>query len=176
MTSDSRIPPKENRIHVLRLPDTRAFFDIFNARTSPADALMVSAVGLLGVWVRHYETRKLGHPMSQRLAYLMDLHIWAIDRYVEDLLETACHRPAADAEEMHYSYDELVSLLTADFVRCRREERQPGGITEDQVLHHVRHWDGFNAMVDAVAAGRARPKIPRNTEPAPAAAESRERA
>ncbi|WP_280246595.1 hypothetical protein [Nocardia abscessus] len=159
----------------LCLPGTRAFFDIFNGRTRPVDALMVSAVGLLGVWVRHYETRKPSRPMSQRLAYLMDLHIWAIDRYVEDLLETAGHRPAPDAEEMHYSYGEMVSLLTADFVRCRREERQPGGITEDQILHHVRHWDGFNAMVDAVAAGRVRPKIPHRARPASPAAEPQER-
>lgn len=183
MTTDPRSPLSANHVRAPRLPGTRAFFDIFNARVEPADALMVSAVGLLGVWVRHYETRKPGRPMSQRLAYSMDLHIWAIDRYVEDLLETAGHlletaghRPAADAEEMHYSYGEMVSLLTADFVRCRREERQPGGITEDRILHHVRHWDGFNTMVDAVAAGRVRPKIPRNTGPAPAAAESQERA
>lgn len=154
------------------MPGTRAFFDIFNARIEPADALMVSAVGLLGVWVRHYETRKPGRPMSQRLAYLMDLHIWAIDRYVEDMLESASregYEPAADVEEMRYSYGEMVSLLTADFVRCRREERQPGGITEGQVLHHVRHWDGFNAMVDAVAAGQVRFRISRTTQPASAA-------
>jgi hypothetical protein len=156
----------------LRLPGTRAFFDIFNARIEPADALMVSAVGLLGVWVRHYETRKPGRPMSQRLAYLMDLHIWAIDRYVEDMLESARregYQPAADVEEMRYSYGEMVGLLTADFVRCRREERQSGGITEDQVLHHVRHWDGFNAMVEAVAAGQVRLRIPRTAQPAAAA-------
>lgn len=175
MTTDPRSPLSGNQVRAPRLPGTRAFFDIFNARVEPRDALMVSAVGLLGVWVRHYETRKPGRPMSQRLAYLMDLHIWAIDRYVEDLLETAGHRPAADAEEMHYSYGEMVSLLTADFVRCCREERQPGGITEDQVLHHVRHWDGFTAMVDAVAAGRVRPKIPRRARPASPAAEPQER-
>ncbi|WP_454198397.1 hypothetical protein [Nocardia sp. Marseille-Q1738] len=33
----------------LRLPGTRVFFDIFNARTEPSDATMVAAVGLLGV-------------------------------------------------------------------------------------------------------------------------------
>jgi hypothetical protein len=153
----------------MRLPGTRAFFDIFNARVNPAGALMVSAVGLLGVWVRHYETREPGRPMSQRLAYLMDLYIWAIDRYVEDMLESASregYQPAADVEEMHYSYGEMVSLLTADFVRCRREEQQPGGISEDQVLHHVRHWDGFNAMVEAVAAGRVRLRTPHSAQPA----------
>ncbi|MEU2177717.1 hypothetical protein ABZ552_26190 [Nocardia sp. NPDC019219] len=174
MTTDSRSPLSGNQVRAPRLPGTRAFFDIFNARVEPADALMVSAVGLLGVWVRHYETRKPGHPMSQRLAYLMDLHIWAIDRYVEDILESARregYRPTADAQEMHYSYGELVSLLTADFVRCRREERQPGGITEDQVLHHVRHWEGFNAMVEAVAAGQVRLRIPRTQQPGAAAAE-----
>ncbi|MET9027610.1 hypothetical protein ABZW96_18635 [Nocardia sp. NPDC004168] len=179
VTTGRRIDPDEKQIRELRLPGTRAFFDIFNGRIEPAYALMVSAVGLLGVWVRHYESRKPGRPMSHRLAYLMDLHIWAIDRYVEDLLETASregYRPAPNAQETHYSYGELVSLLTADFVRCRREEQQPGGITEDQILHHVRHWDGFNAMVEAVAAGRLRPKIPRNTGPAPAAAEPQERA
>ncbi|WP_039795539.1 hypothetical protein [Nocardia araoensis] len=175
MTTHPRSPQSANQVRAPRLPGTRAFFDVFNARIEPVDALMVSAVGLLGVWVRHYEARKPGRPMSQRLAYLMDLHIWAIDRYVEDLLETAGHRPAADAEEMHYSYGEMVSLLTADFVRCRREERQPGGITEDQVLHHVRHWDGFNAMVDAVAAGRVRPKVPHRARPASPAAEPQER-
>jgi hypothetical protein len=156
----------------LHLPGTRVFFDIFNGRTEPTDALMVSAVGLLGVWVRHYESRKPGRPMSQRLAYLMDLHIWAIDRYVEDMLEAVGregYRPASDAQEMHYSYGELVSLLTADFVRCRRAERQPGGITEDQVLHHVRHWGGFDAMVDAVATGQVRLRIPRSAPPASAA-------
>jgi hypothetical protein len=174
VTTDPGIPSSKNHVRALRLPGTRAFFDIFNARIEPADALMVSAVGLLGVWVRHYETRKPGRPMSQRLAYLMDLHIWAIDRYVEDMLETAGragYRTASDAEELHYSYGEMVSLLTADFVCCRREEPQPGGITEDQVLHHVRHWDGFNAMVDAVAAGRVRLRIPRTAQPASAAAE-----
>lgn len=125
--------------------------------------MMVSAVGLLGVWVPHFESGKPGRPMDRRLAYLMDLHIWAIDGYVEDALAAAVrngYRPASDAQEMHYSYGEMVSLLTADFVRCRREERQPGGISEDQVLHHVRHWDGFNAMVQAVAAGRVRLRIP----------------
>ncbi|WP_157172652.1 hypothetical protein [Nocardia exalbida] len=173
MTTDPRIHPSECRFLELRLPGTRAFFDIFNCRIEPADALMVSAVGLLGVWVRHYESRKPARPMDRQLAYLMDLHIWAIDRYVEDMLEAAGregYRPAADAQEMHYSYGEMVSLLTADFVRCRREERQPGGITEDQVLHHVRHWDGFNAMIEAVAAGRVRLRIPRTAQPVSAAA------
>ncbi|WP_327112564.1 hypothetical protein OHB12_29095 [Nocardia sp. NBC_01730] len=144
------------------MPGTRAFFDIFNARTGPADATMVSAVGLLGVWARHYEDGRPGRPMSRRLAYLMDLHIWAIDQHVEDALAAACrrgYRPGPDAQEMPYSYGEMVSLLTADFVQCRREERQPGGITEDQVLHHVRHWDGFNAMVEAVATGSVRLRV-----------------
>ncbi|MGQ4597223.1 hypothetical protein [Nocardia sp. R6R-6] len=153
MTSDSRIS----------LPGTRAFFDIFNGRSQPADALMVAALGLLGVWVEHYESGKPGRPMSRRLAYLMDLHIWAIDRYVEAMLVAVngpgC-RPDPDAQQTHYSYGESVSLLTADFVRCRREERQPGGITEDQVLHHVRHWDGFNAMAAAVVSGRVMLRIP----------------
>ncbi|MBF6219909.1 hypothetical protein IU479_17530 [Nocardia abscessus] len=179
MTVDPRTHLHENGSRALCLPGTRAFFDIFNGRTRPADAMMVSAVGLLGVWVRHYESRKPGRPMGQRLAYLMDLHIWAIDRYVEDMLETAGregYRPASDAQEMHYSYGEMVSLLTADFVCCRREERQPGGITEDQVLHHVRHWDGFNAMVDAVAAGRVRPKIPHSARHASSDAGPQERA
>ncbi len=166
MTTDPPVPPGGNQLRAPRLPGTRAFFDIFNARVEPVDALMVSAVGLLGVWVRHYEIREPGRPMNRQLAYLMDLHIWAIDRYVEDMLETAGHRPAADAGEMHYSYGEMVSLLTADFVRCRREERQPGGISEDQVLHHVRHWDGFNVMVQAVAAGRVRLRIPPIPQPA----------
>ncbi|MBF6297676.1 hypothetical protein IU459_08980 [Nocardia amamiensis] len=148
----------------LRLPGTRAFFDIFNARTEPTDAMMVAAVGLLGVWVRHYENGRPGRPMSRRLADLMDLHIWAIDWHIEDVVAPprlhGC-QPGPDVHEMPYSYGEMVSLLTADFVRCRREERQPGGITDDQVLHHVRHWDGFNAMVEAVAAGRVRLRIPR---------------
>ncbi|MEV6323047.1 hypothetical protein AB0M45_17885 [Nocardia sp. NPDC051787] len=98
------------------------------------------------------------------LADLMDLHIWAIDRHIEDMVSAARlhgYQPGPDVHEMAYSYGEMVSLLTADFVRCRREERQPGGITEDQVLHHVRHWDGFNAMVKAVAAGGVRLRIPR---------------
>ncbi|MGY1932375.1 hypothetical protein ACW9HE_24555 [Nocardia gipuzkoensis] len=179
MTVDPRTHLHENGSRALCLPGTRAFFDILNGRTRPADAMMVSAVGLLSVWVRHYESRKPGRPMGQRLAYLMDLHIWAIDRYVEDMLETAGregYRPASDAQEMHYSYGEMVSLLTADFVCCRREERQPGGITEDQVLHHVRHWDGFNAMVDAVAAGRVRPKIPHSARHASSDAGPQERA
>ncbi|WP_040774324.1 hypothetical protein [Nocardia pneumoniae] len=148
----------------LRLPGTRTFFDLFNARTEPTDAMMVAAVGLLGVWVRHYENGRPGRPMSRRLADLMDLHIWAIDRHVEDMVAAALlhgYQPGPDAHELHYSYGEMVSLLTADFVRCRREERQSGGITEDQVLHHVRHWDGFNAMVEAVAARRVRLRIPR---------------
>ncbi|WP_280316238.1 hypothetical protein [Nocardia abscessus] len=72
--------------------------------------------------------------------------------------------PPADVQEMHYSYGEMVSLLTADFVRCRREERQLGGISDDQVLHHVRHWDGFNAMVNAVAAGRVRLGVSRTVQ------------
>lgn len=148
----------------VRLPGTRAFFDLFNARVEPADAMMVAAVGLLGVWVRHYEHGRPGRPMSRRLADLMDLHIWAIDRHIEDLVAAARlhgYEPSPDAHEMAYSYGEMLSLLTADFVRCRREERQPGGITNDQVLHHVRHWDGFNAMVEAVAAGGVRLRIPR---------------
>ncbi|MBF6225644.1 hypothetical protein IU470_11080 [Nocardia abscessus] len=167
MTVDPRTQLHENGSRELFLPGTRAFFDIFNGRTRPADAMMVSAVGLPGVWVRHYESGKRGRPMDRRLAYLMDLHIWAIDRYVEDLLAAAGrkgYRPAADAQEMHYPYGEMVSLLTADFVRCRREERQLGGIGDDQVLHHVRHWDGFNAMVDAVAAGRVRLGVSRTAQ------------
>ncbi|MEU7631060.1 hypothetical protein AB0C34_13900 [Nocardia sp. NPDC049220] len=167
MTDDIRTQSHSNRSASaqaeLRLPGTRAFFDIFNARTEPADAMMVSALGLLGVWVEHYENGRPGRSMSRRLAYLMDLHIWAIDRHVEDALAAACHHgylQGPDADEMPYSYGEMVSLLTADFVQCRREERQPGGITEDRVLHHVRHWDGFNAVVAALATGTVRLRIP----------------
>ncbi|MGV9723223.1 hypothetical protein [Nocardia beijingensis] len=121
MTTHPRSPQSANQVRAPRLPGTRAFFDVFNARIEPADVLMVSAVGLLGVWVRHYDTRKPGRPMSQRLAYLMDLHIWAIDRYVEDLLETADHRPAADAEEMHYSYGEMSACSPR--ISCAAVER-----------------------------------------------------
>lgn len=36
--------------------------------------MMVAAIGLLGVWVRHYEDGRPGRSMSRRLADLMDLH------------------------------------------------------------------------------------------------------
>lgn len=152
----------------LRLPDTRAFFDVFNVRIRPTDAMMVFALRLLDVWVRHYDGRRPRRPMPARLAQQMDTYVWAIDCCVEDALRNARdkgYRVAPDAQEMPYSYGELVSLLAADFVQCLREQMQPDGITEEQVRHHIHHWEGFNSVTTAVAIGQVRLKPPAPAHP-----------
>ncbi|WP_454198396.1 hypothetical protein [Nocardia sp. Marseille-Q1738] len=48
--------------------------------------------------------------MSRRLADLMDLHIRAIDRHIEDRIAAARlhgYQPGPDLHEMPYSYGEI---------------------------------------------------------------------
>jgi hypothetical protein len=35
-------------------------------------------------------------------------------------------------------------------------------LLDRKVLDHVRHWDGFNAMVEAVATGSVRLRVPQD--------------
>ncbi len=149
------------------LPDAGRLFRVFCAVDPVDDPLVHSAVAVLSVWVRHFDSGR--RPMLARLAGQLDLYVWLIDCHAENLL--AGHPADPDADEMHYTYGEHVALLTADFVRYKREQSSPGGVTDEQALHHHRHWQGFDAMVAAVHAGTVRltpprdPSSPRFTAP-----------
>ncbi|MFE3445852.1 hypothetical protein ACFXNW_22700 [Nocardia sp. NPDC059180] len=140
------------------LPDAGRLFRVFCAVDPVDDPLVHSAVAVLSVWVRHYESRR--RPMLGRLAGQLDLYIYLIDCHAEDIM--ANHSSNLAADEMHYTYGEHVALLTSDFVRYKGEQSSQGGVTDDQALHHHRHWRGFDTMVAAVHAGTVRLKPPRD--------------
>ncbi|WP_280232884.1 hypothetical protein [Nocardia cyriacigeorgica] len=140
------------------LPDAGRLFRVFCAVDPVDDPLVHSAVAVLSVWVRHYELRC--RPMLGRLAGQLDLYIYLIDCHAEDIVARRTIAPEGD--EMHYTYGEHVALLTSDFVRYKREQSSPGGVTDEQALHHHRHWQGFDTMVAAVHAGAVRLKPPRD--------------
>lgn len=122
----------------------------------PTTRILANARAMMPIWLAHYRERQRGKPITAGRAAHLDLHARYIDRYAAAVIPP----PKPSAEELPYSYGDMVSLLVARFAQYIASTSRLSTGALQQEFHVGRHAAGFDVAVAALRGGDVRAPAP----------------
>ncbi|ONM47629.1 hypothetical protein [Nocardia donostiensis] len=122
----------------------------------PTTRILANARVMMPIWLAHYRERQRCKPITAGRAAHLDLHARYIDRYAAAVIPP----PKPSAEELPYSYGDMVSLLVARFAQYIASTSRPSTGALQQEFHVGRHAAGFDVAVAALRGGDVRAPAP----------------